>query len=205
MLSLIRRIFCPRCFPWGTGSLCEECEIITPVERWAKRNAKLCSPEDLIEAHIIRSIAKDFDDWELVAVGKGTPGLTRDRWYEEVKTIKEKHPHLDVQWLNRLLRNRRKHRNVKTVNILWSDNCNDLEDYFSNFFVNGIQFRGTSGSNIVEAFETINRQRQEAAAVAAKALREQQANEAKWNLAEELLGMVRNEHGALVPAKTAEG
>lgn len=194
MLTLIRRAFCRRCFSWGLASDCGDHR--TPVERWAEQNAKLCSPEQLVEAHIINAIAKDFDDWELVV----KTDRSWSNWPEAVKSVKEKHPNIDIGWCNKLLRNRRKHRNVKTVNILWKDNHGTL----SSFYVNGIEFNEVLGSNIVVAFETIKKQRQEAAAVTAKALREQQANEAKWNLAEELLGMVRNEHGALVPAKTVE-
>jgi hypothetical protein len=189
MLTSIRRIFCRRCFSWGLSPDCGDHG--TPVERWANHNAKICSPEQLVEAHVINSIARDFEDWELVT--------KRNYWSDSIDFSKFDSVHAGS--VDRILRNRRKHRNVKSVTIFWEHVPNGQH---RNFNVNNVPFSANEGRNIWEAYRKIDEQRKATARIAAKALEDQKRLDRRWNLAEELLGFKRDEHGALVPVKTVE-
>jgi hypothetical protein len=195
MLSLIRRVFCPRCFPWGTGTPCEDCDTRTPVERWAERNAKVCSPEQLVEAHVINAIAKDLDDWKLVKEDSfGWPSYVD--FEKKFNTVKR-------HSVDRMLVNRQKHKNVKGITIFYEVG-NGSGRAHREFNVNNVPFAAREGIAIIAAFDKLTALKKEADRVAARALEEQKRNEQRWNLAEELLGLRRNEHGALVPVKTVE-
>lgn len=195
MLHKIRTIFCPRCFSWGTGPECEAHDNRTPAEKWAMKNSNLCSPEELVAAHIIQSIAKDFDDWKLIE--KDTQGWpTTSDFHSKWNTVDSYH-----YGISRMLQNRHKRKNVKAVTIFFRRLNNDHCD----FNINNTPFDDQTGQRIVAAFDEIKQKRDKAERIARRVLEEQKALDARWNLAESLLGMKRNEHGALVPEKAVCG
>jgi hypothetical protein len=171
------------------------------VERWAEKNSKLVKPEEIITARIIQMIAKDFDDWALVTKGQSQNWPSFSEFYSKYPTVQ--HHHVD-----RMLVNRQRLVNVKSVVIFYehryaATRIDGLDAVIAHryFNVNSVPLDPELGKQIVAAYVKIKLQREEAERVAAKALKEQQENEAKWNLAENLLGMKRNEFGALVPEK----
>jgi hypothetical protein len=69
--------------------------------------------------------------------------------------------------------------------------------------VDGVLVNASAKREILNGYERIQRRVKAAKAVADRAQEDMKKNEAAWNLAEKLLGMKRNEFGALVPITTA--
>lgn len=164
-------------------------ELPTP-EEWAERHAKRCSADQLISAFIIQSIAKDVDDWE-----SGSYGLTTG--IAGAAKLFETYRDTFGRSADGVLRNRKKHMNVKSILVLWDRACGSTPS--RHFMVNGVPFDDDEGRKIIEAYNKVALASRKAKEAADKALQEMKANETKWNLAEDLLGMKRNEFGALVP------
>lgn len=183
MLKWIRKQFCPSCIPFGTGKLCEGCSH-SPVERWCLRNANKATPDGIIAAAIIESIAKHFDDWAYRAVDY----YAHDKnWVDDCKKF----------GISECLVNKRLVNEIKDLSVHWHSNG-------TFYYVNGTPLNWDEGRLIVQQFTKLQEKHNAVKAAAAKAIADQKRNEAAWNLAEKLLGMKRNEHGALVPIKTVE-
>lgn len=193
-LMSLRRIFCPRCFSWGTGPDCEAHDTRTPAEKWAMKHSKLCSPDELVAAHIIQSIAKDFDDWSMDEDGQ--------RLWPKYSDFKGKWPNTDSYRVDRMLYNRCKRKNVKSIVIFFDHRSDESHRAFT---INDTRFDDVVGRRIINAYEELKAKRDEIERAARLALEEQKVLDARWNLAESLLGMKRNEHGALVPEKSPCG
>lgn len=170
---------------------------LSPVERWSLRNAKTCSADEIIAASIIQSFAKSFEDWSFKAkpqpVGYRCANCTEIE--KERREFVAQYAHGNVR-LNRVFVN-------KSKDIIFAYWLQDNKTRTA-FYVNGLSFPTELGQLIVAEFEKLDMAHQKAVAAAAKAKADMERNEKAWNLAERLLGMRRNEFGALVPIQTAE-
>lgn len=165
--------------------------------------ARATTPDQLIEAVVIQSIAKEFEKWSLQdhtwpmkAVPSRSAGYARALNEQKVPRI---------NFINRS-------KSIQCVIELdWRYQYNDDDErweYLPNmesFTVNGAKLSGQAGERIMKSYVKIREQLRKAEEEAAAALKRQQDNDKKWNVAEELLGLRRNEHGALVPIDTLEG
>lgn len=152
--------------------------------------AKATTPDGIIEAACINSIARDFDAWTRTCV--------RDGYKEHskmlTKTGREMMHHMDSRYIysTYMLKNEE-----KNIVITWEGNS--YSDKYKDYKVNGVQFPDKNGYAIVSAYENLRMERVRAKAKADAALAEMKRLEGAWDLAENLLGLKRNEFGALVP------
>ena len=156
---------------------------ILTIDEWATRNSKICSAEDLIVASIVNSIAKNFDGW-----------VNTTLKHDDVQKILNKYPNMKYAYINYELKR-------KDDGLMFHYRMNSYGDTFmkDNCFVDGVEISGDGGAQIYNAWEKIKNERRRIERLAMEAKREMEKNEAKWNLAEKLLGMKRNEFGALEP------
>lgn len=170
--------------------------LITDLETWARNAAKLTTPDDLIAASVIGSFAKDYDKWVLYG-----------DWFARAPRY--------VKKLN-LCRNREEYtakltnRSTKLAVCIYREKTSrdrdDIEPWIDlpdRCVVGGVVLNERASAHIVSAWKQISAKVKAAEEAAAKAKADMELNEAKWNLAEKLLGMKRNEYGALVPIQTA--
>lgn len=193
MLSLFRRAFCLHCFPWGTGPTCED--HLSHVEKWSMRHAGKASPDDIIAAAIIESFAKDFDDWK----GSCPEGIAaKERVCNEG----------DIRDSGATLVNRKKKITIATKWVKGrsreGDGLNPWHYSCSGMCVNDVPLDAINARRIIQAHDRLKFRVEAAKEAARKAKADMERNEAAWNIAENLLGMKRNEHGALVPIQAVE-
>lgn len=150
--------------------------------------ANATTPDQLIGAALVESFAKEFDDWSHEQYNTYNRSTSDDNvWLEK--------------WRNRGFKSVQTYdtnffyNSKKKLLIVYRKNGNIR----SNFRVNDVPLSTVIGETVIEEYVKLEQQVKEAKAAAAKAKREMEENEAKWNLAEKLLGKKRNEHGALVP------
>lgn len=172
---------------WLRGSVigCAIAARRTPPDPTQHPYAKATTPDDIIVAVCIESIAKNFDDWKFH--NKGAEWNTksfRPNPYTCNCVLKNEKKGLLVQF-----------RGYASPWAVYEEHTYD------EYHINGLPVTTTRGQKIYEAFEKVKAAREKLAAAAAKAKREMEENEKKWNLAEKLLGLERNENGALVVAK----
>lgn len=79
-----------------------------------------------------------------------------------------------------------------------------IRKFYGDLFVNDMKMDRRSEDIIVFAYHKIKTQVIAAEKAAQEAKAAMERNEQAWNLAEKILGMKRNEFGALVPIQTAE-
>lgn len=156
--------------------------------------AKATTPDDIIVAAIVQSIARDFDDWEYSPAPLSRNSSWKEKWTEKCSSV------------NFYIANRVLHHKEKDLTISYKSNNELYEDreYFDYVYVNNISVPTAIGRQIGETYKKIKKERDELKRKADAALAEMKRNEQAWNLAENLLGMKRNEFGALVPVQTAE-
>lgn len=154
------------------------------------------TPDGLIAAHIVNSIAKNYDDWTLTKETDKQIAAAKKRAEDRGKPSDWSHYH----WLSS--------RSVSDMclsnaakNIVVTYKYDSYGDTRPDFAVNGVGISGDYGKKIVEAYQTIKKERARLKEIADEALRKQKLNEEKWNLFEKLAGFRRNEYGALVPVK----
>ena len=181
-------IFCKSCFGslGATGSFCTECyRKAPPEERFADSKwAKAATPDGLIAAHCIQSIAKNFDDWEL-RIG-----------YSEVEQYLPADPNYKLGQDAVLINPK------KDLIILFRDLYDAIQWRYQKcdgFLCQGVPLDTDEGGKILAAFCEIRERRKKLEAEARAAKQRMEENEKKWNLAESLLGMKRLPGGALVP------
>lgn len=172
---------------------------LDPVNNWM---AKATTPDELIAAHIIQSMATDFEAWDQEYC-LSSDGVRMDRWSldshdsnlayhaQSKYWIIQRGPELKFSF--RLICGQEK----KNSSWVW-------KRAYEYFRVNEVEFSPSCGLKIIEAFLRLKKEYKTVQAVAAKAKADMEANEKKWNLAENLLGMKRNEMGALVPTVVME-
>lgn len=158
--------------------------------------AKATTPDDIIEAACINSIARDFDAWKKTLVKDG---------YEAMRKMVTKtgQPMMMGGMEHHFIYSTYVLKNEdKNITLMWEENayCDKRKDYK----VNGIAFPEKNGYAVICAWEKLRRERAQAKAKADAALAEMQRLESAWDLAENLLGLKRNEFGALVPVETPD-
>lgn len=153
--------------------------------------SRATTPDQMIAAGIIQSFAKEFDDWN-------------DMHFTSADHAKS------VNDGKAILYNRKKDIQLKRViKRDYNIDCYHSHNYKAYKFADGVYVNGVlldreSSKLVIEQWERISAQVAEAKKVAAAAKKAMEENEKKWNIAESLLGMKRNEHGALVPIVTIE-
>ncbi len=165
---------------------------ILSVDKWAMMHANRCTPDDIIAAHYIELIAREFDNFKLI-----------HRYSFQQKDFERFTGHPD--WC---LVYQPKAGRKFPARIFWktSEEYKDRKSIkrHHNFEIDKVKIDEAAGNRIVAAYKDVEEKWKVAKEAAKKAAEELAINEAKWNLAERLLGMKRNEHGALVPIQTAE-
>jgi hypothetical protein len=162
---------------------------VQSVEQWSDRVAPLCSPEQLIAAHIKQDIAKNFDKWRINKI------LTPDaRMRHEAKFL----PGVEKRVFNYVLTD-------GDIVILYRDQSYNYDrEFYENFYIGYIEFPNDAGQSILATYNLVKAQWSELERKRRAAEKAMIDNERRWNLAEHLLGMKRNEYGALVPIVPVE-
>lgn len=187
---------------------CRNSALISGIERrlepsptkWALVTSDKTMPDEIITAAVIQSLAADFPDWKLtnqkdgVYVGKDhTSSFSgKEYWIHEIPTYG---PRLSNA-----------NKDIKVDFFMQS--LGKTGSYYryglKSCKVNGILISEKCMRMIHDAYIKLKSEHDAVKQKAAQALAEQQRNEAAWDLAERLLGMKRNEFGALVPVVSAE-
>jgi hypothetical protein len=167
----------------------------TPIERWALHNANRASADDLIAAAIVESLAKNYDQWRFRM--PADDGFTRRDVYQYGGTVGPENRCLVLE--------------NKTKNVTFSWKVREEYRYDSpNKYhwetptVNGVEIEERMANWILKEAIKARKVYRKAKEAADRAKKNMEDNEKKWNLAEDLLGMKRNEFGALVPKVSVE-
>lgn len=168
------------------------------------RIANACTPDELIAAYIVRSFVNDFDSWAEEAsrtlVEKGKVRCSRETRVLSWKAAGEACNYLS---------NKDKDLKLETALEKAAVDGDGHDPYYyaatGAVSVNGVLLEEASSRFIVTSWNRLKAKHAEALTVAEKAKADMAASEKKWNLAESLLGMKRNEHGTLVPVVNTEG
>jgi hypothetical protein len=185
------------------------------VEQWAQHNSTKASADGIIVAKIVDSFARHFDDWKVTGDYKQlivTPcppscsSLKKSSQTELFGFVLEQVNGKFCQKISvsvKVRLNWWSEYKVDSINHEWGwvRGTSSLECL--QLCVNDVDLDPKLGLQLVHKYSSLAEQLAKAKAVAEKAKREQALNEKKWNLAEELLGMTRNEFGALVPKQQA--
>jgi hypothetical protein len=169
---------------------------LPPVERWAMRHANKCSADEIIAAAVIQSMAKDISAYSLSDFSIRCADRKKDlnKPSAELKGPKVVVIFERSGWIrgksrdNDGIRPWKYHPDGRIVKVV----------------VDGVSIRPSIGAEILSRYRRLSKVLTASQQVAAKAKADMERNEKAWNLAEKLLGMKRNEHGALVPVKTVE-
>jgi hypothetical protein len=156
------------------------------IESWAFRHKDRCKPDEIIAAAIVQSIAKDFGDWEFYA--HSCYGSKPTDWDAPKYAI------VDRRLVNK----------TKGLALYYLRDYSNGKYFRKNFYINGTQIADYCGDAIMNRYDEVEKRVTAVKQAEAKALADMKRNEDAWNLAESLLGMKRNEYGALVPVQTAE-
>jgi predicted transcriptional regulator len=151
--------------------------------------AKLTTPDRLIAAAVIESLGTDFNKWKTENLEQG---WTKRTEYGPTRKLYNVGKSLRVEW-----KNKRKQHGSSSYYF-------DFKLDADKATVNGVEIDAQSSRMIIDAYDRIYAVEKRASEVARKARMAMQANEDKWQLAEKLLGMKRNEFGALVPIKKVD-
>lgn len=156
------------------------------VEEWANRNADITTPDMIIAAAIVESFAKDFDAWVATDLKH-----VRRPYYEYKPRLINEAKKLTIEFGIREWHT----GDYNERNVDWQS---------AGTKVNGVKVELKAARLIATAYERLLKQQQRLKDTAAKAKAAMERNEQAWDIVETLLGMKRNEHGALVPVETAE-
>lgn len=162
------------------------------VEDWSKRvsnrfGGPACADE-IIAAAIAQSIAKNFDDWIEKGCFKKRKSSYRNDVVGEIAT----------------LMNEKKGVTVRFGQRIWSYDEWRSKPRLKGTTVNGIEISPDDALLIWNAYHKMKARVQAVKDAEQKALSSMKKNEAAWDLVEKLLGLKRNEHGALVPVNPVE-
>jgi hypothetical protein len=165
------------------------------VETWSQANASLTSPEQIIVAAVIESFAKDFESWTV------NPYIVGNAHFAYASGCYEDH---DYSRKFTAIRNDKagitlKRRIREKYNYESSNKY-----YYEESYINDLELPDRLSQEILRAYRRVLVRVQAAKQAAETARLNMEKNEAAWQLAEKLLGMKRNEQGALVPVKTVE-
>jgi hypothetical protein len=166
--------------------------------------ATATTPDQMIEAAIIQSIAAEFPKWSSQGVEVVSP--TEMIWENDVRVNVNSRPYklkllntsknitceVELGWDY-------KHRSPAVGKPkIWG-----WQPTLKKFVVNDIPISDQSAEKILTSYIKVRDHLKKVEAEAAAALERQKLEEEKWNLAENLLGLCRDEKGALVPKVTA--
>jgi hypothetical protein len=162
---------------------------IPPIEKWAEANKNKASADGIIAATIVESFAKDYKSWKF-------EGAFEQRYSSKSSfqrtVLSRKVPckkHIEIVFIFRETNKSDAYSNLYKYKVIGCE-------------VNGIQLEDKAFRYILTNWNSLVVQVKATEAAAAEALANQQALDAKWNLAEELLGKKRNKQGALVSNDT---
>lgn len=185
-------------------------------EPWDLLPKEKATPDELIAGALINSFGREFDNWKLelkpstptrdhqITFYSRRPSIRSDQ--EFLEQVKKEQAEVDA-WMKKRVDRCGEGRfsiNRALTNGKWTLVWYYVADNVSHnyFYVNDVAIPKEIGNIIVNSYDRINKQRAELKAAEAKALLTMKQEEKKWNLVEDMLGMVRNEFGALVPKET---
>jgi hypothetical protein len=131
------------------------------------------TPDELIAAVVIKSIAENFDAWKFTVESRSGINTVKCALENEKFTIKFK----------------------------YSKYCGS---YYPEYTINGVPIAEKQIEEIHKAWLKIKTERDRLERIAAQKKKEMEDNERKWNLYEDIMGLKRNEFGALVPKVSVE-
>jgi hypothetical protein len=163
--------------------------------------AKATTPDQLIVAHILHDYAKNPDNWKTFGsfpnalANPHTRSHYRPDGYSDKDATRWYRTDTFVFTLTDGKATAKLFTYIKNKD---GDGCSPwYEKYF--FEVNNVRLDDKANLELFSKIKSLMTQKKEAEIAAARALVQLEENERKWNLAETLLGMKRNEFGALVP------
>ena len=162
------------------------------MEQWAERNANKASPDGMIAAVIVESLAKNWQDWTASDLREAKANT---RWVKAELSPK--------------LVNKKKNITVEFGVRRWTQeingyNCTMADWQSKGTKVNGVEIELKASRYIAREYERLAKVHKLANETAARVEADMKKNKEKWDLAEKLLGFKRTETGALVPIHTAE-
>lgn len=165
------------------------------IEEWSMRHANKASPDGLIAAAVVESLAQHWEDWEEHDL--------------KIKTDYYRYPDYSPALINS-----KKKLVIKFGITKWRSDSDGRRGGSTSWYsadwrsegmrVNDILIELKAARYITAGYERIAKQQKKLQETAARAKQEMKESKQKWDLAENLLGMKRNEFGALVPIKTVE-
>jgi hypothetical protein len=151
------------------------------------RYATATTPDMLIAGAIVASLAKEFVDWVAGDLQTKTSNYSKGVIFNPTLINTKKGIRIEFGTTR------------QTINEGYGEAC----DWRSKGTkVNDTLIELRAARWIARSYETLRDNQNRLKEAAAKAKAEMEANEKKWNLAEQLLDMKRTPTGALVPAKT---
>lgn len=167
--------------------------------------AKATTPDELIASAVIQSLATDFESWSEEFSGYKT---FPPNYVERITKSKKEY---STEGVGYTLRSKKVE---VTFYLKWTKYRVRFGVYDTRFQssnlqttdvrVNDVAVSDAVGFQIFKSYRKLKQDTEAAKATAAKAKAEMEANERKWNLAEDLLGMKRLPTGALVPKETVD-
>jgi hypothetical protein len=162
------------------------------VEEWSQRHANKASADGIIAACIVESLAKNWEDW----VATGLEEQKGHRSHFDAKSVVgprlvNKKKKITVEFGVRTYKYKDIHEYTR-----WASDWQSAGTK-----VNGIEIELKAARYVAAGYERIAKQQQALQEQAARSKAAMEANEQKWNLAEQLLGFKRTAEGALVPSK----
>lgn len=144
---------------------------------------KAATPEDFIVNYFINAMAKNFNSVKKTAENCGRHRIDHKfEIYDPVKNNRVAVGYFDYSF-----------DSIGTIREPYVE-LNRIRSSISQSYMKKIK----------EAYQSIAEKEKAIKVAQEKALKEMQENEAKWNIAEQLLGMKRDESGALVPVVKVE-
>lgn len=149
--------------------------------------AKATTPDEIVAAAIVQSFVKNFDDWSLLGSLEPPSQYFKSDAERHASTLNNSKKKLAVAFVFEFKSAKERHYPIPK-------GCS----------VNESKLNERSFRIILDGWLKISKEVVKTRKAAADAVREMEENEKKWNIAEKLLGMKRNQFGALVPVKTAK-
>jgi hypothetical protein len=185
----------------------------SPLEAFANSGwSSTCSPDDLIVASLLESLVKEPDLWgEWKASG---PCYNNMATPEQLKDKTRKWVDAGMNGMGAICLKRSGNEPLELVigSGGWEKTAKDRDGCSPWLYrpggtsscieLNGVTLSQQASGRFLTTFKKVKADVAAAKELADKALAEMKANEKKWNMAEKMLGMKRNEFGALVPVTT---